>query len=143
LIQQSVCAIEFIGETLQTGTVQSIREARDELLVSTEKGRGWIELVTSAQAELLGIVLSDRVLTRQAIRLLARVQKLAAKRGKAIVSARDVEDGMKFLESLRSRVKRPDVRDAISIASRQLKKAAGQTVEANLKRLARSSPPRL
>jgi murein tripeptide amidase MpaA len=143
LIQQSVCAIEFIGETLQVGTVQSIREARDELLVSSEKGRGWIELVTSAQAELLGIVLSDKELTRQAIRLLARVQKLSAKRGKATVSARDVEDGIEFLEALRSRVKRPEVRAAISMASRQLKKAAGQTVDANLKRLARSSPPRL
>jgi murein tripeptide amidase MpaA len=143
LIQQSVCAIEFIGETLQAGSVQSIREARDELLVSTEKGRGWIEVVTSVQTELLGIVLSDRALTRQAIRLLARVQKLAAKRGKAIVSARDVADGMEFLDLLKSRVRRPDVREAISTASRQLKKAAGQTVEANLKRLARSNPPKL
>ena len=87
LIQQSVCAIEFIGETLQAGTVQSIRDARDELLVSTEKGRGWVELVTSVESDLLGIVLSDKALTRQAIRLLARVQKLAAKREKATVSA--------------------------------------------------------
>jgi murein tripeptide amidase MpaA len=143
LIQQSVCAIEFIGETLQAGTVQSIRDARDELLVSTEKGRGWIEVVTSVQSDLLGVVLADKILTRQAIRLLARVQKLAAKRGQAIVSARDVEDGMEFLDSLRSRVTRPDVRDAISIASRQLEKAAGQTVEANLKRLAKANPPKL
>jgi hypothetical protein len=143
LIQQSVCAIEFIGETLQVGTVQSIREARDNLLVSTENGRGWIELAKGAQAELLGIVLADKALTRRAIRLLARVQKLAAKREKAIVSARDVEDGMEFLESLRSRVTRPEVRDAIFIASRQLRKAAGQTVEANLKRLAKSNPPKL
>lgn len=143
LIQQSVCAIEFIGETLQAGTVQSIRDARDELLVSTEKGRGWIEVVTSVQADLLGIVLSDKTLTRRAMRLLARVQKLTAKRGKTIVSARDVEDGMEFLELLKSRVTRPDVRDAISMASRQLKKAAGLTVEANLKKLARSNPPKL
>jgi hypothetical protein len=77
------------------------------------------------------------------MRLLARVQKLTAKRGKTIVSARDVEDGMEFLELLKSRVTRPDVRDAISMASRQLKKAAGLTVEANLKKLARSNPPKL
>ena len=143
LIQQSVCAIEFIGETIQAGTVESIRAARDELLRPTEKGRGWIELVASVQAEMLGKVLSDKALTKRAISLLSRVQKLAAKREKAIVSARDVEDGVEFLESLRSRVTRPEVRDAISIAGRQLKKAAGQTVEANLKMLAKSNPPKL
>src|SRR5262245_41270815 len=36
LIQQSICAIEFIGETLQAGTVESIRVARDKLLLPTE-----------------------------------------------------------------------------------------------------------
>jgi hypothetical protein len=143
LIQQSVCAIEFIGETLQAGTVQSIRAARDELLLPTEKGRGWIDLVTSVQAELLGIVLSDKALTRRAIRLLGRVQKLAARREKAIVSARDVEDGIEFLESLKSRAMRPEVRQAISIVNRQLKKAAGQTGDEILKKLARSNPPKL
>ena len=44
LIQQSVCAIEFIGSTLQAGTVQSIRDARDELLFRPKKaavGSSW------------------------------------------------------------------------------------------------------
>jgi murein tripeptide amidase MpaA len=143
LIQQSVCAIEFIGETLQAGTVQPIRDVRDELLVPIEKGRGWIELVTSIQAELLGILLSDKALTKRAINLLSRVQKLSAARKKATVSARDVEDGIEFLESLKSRATRPEVREAISIVNRQLKKAAGQTVEAILKKLAKSNPPTL
>src|SRR6266498_521084 len=143
LIQQSVCAIEFIGETFQAGTVQPIRDARDELLVPTEKGRGWIELVTSVQAELLGMVLSDKALTKRAMSLLSRVQKLSAARKKATVSAGDVEDGIEFLESLKSRATRPEVREAISIVNRQLKKAAGQTVEAILKKLAKSNPPRL
>ena len=143
LIQQSVCAIEFIGETIQAGTVESIRAARDELLRPTEKGRGWIELVASVQAELLGKVLSDKALTERAISLLSRVQKLAAKRKKATVSARDVENGIEFLESLKSRTTHPEVREAISIVNRQLQKAAGQTVEAILKKLAKSNPPKL
>ena len=92
------------------------------------------------QAELLGIVLSDKALTKRAMRLLSRVQKLAAKREKAIVSTSDVADGMEFLELLKSRVTRPEVRNAISMASRQLKKAEGQTVEAALKKLANSDP---
>lgn len=142
LIYQSVCAIEFIGETLQAGTVEPIRAARDELLVPTEKGRGWIEWVGSIQGELLGIVLSDKALAKRAMSLLGRAQKLVAKREKSTISARDVEDGINFLESLKSSATRPEARDAISIASRQLKKAAGQTVEGILKKLARSNPPR-
>ena len=143
LIQQSICAIEFIGETLQAGTAQPIRDARDELLVPTEKGRGWIELVSSVQVELLGIVLADKALTKRATGLLWRIQKLAAKREKATVSAGDVEDGIEFLESLKSRATRPEVREALSTVNKQLKKAAGQTLEAVLKKLAKSKPPKL
>jgi len=143
LIQQSVCAIEFIGETLQARTVESIRAARDELLEPSEKGRGWIDFVSSVQHELLGIVLSNKVLTKRAMSLLGRVQKLSAARGKATVSATDVEDGIEFLESLKSRATRPEVREAISVVNRQLKKATGQTVETILKKLAKSNPPKL
>ena len=142
LIQQSICAIEFIGETLQAGTVQSIRAARDELLVPTEKGRAWIELVSSVEVELLGIVLSDKGLTKRAVTLLRRAQKLVAKRDKATVSAGDVEDGIAFLESLGSRATSPEAHKAISIISGQLKKAGGQTVEATLIKLAKSNPRR-
>ena len=72
--------------------------------------------------------------------LLRRVQKLVAKRGKATVSAGDVEEGIAFLKSLRSRTTSPEVRKAISIVNRQLKKAAGQTVEMFLKKLAKCKP---
>jgi murein tripeptide amidase MpaA len=142
LIQQSVCAIEFIGETLQAGTVESIRAARDEVLEPSKKGRGWIDFVSSVQHELLGIVLTDKALTKRAMSLLGRVQKLSAARRKAVVSATDVEDGIDFLESLKSRATRPEVREAISVVSRQLKKSSGQTVETILKKLAKSGPPR-
>ena len=143
LMLQSVCAIEFIGGTLQGRTVQPIRDARDELLASSEKGRGWIGLVNSVQVELLGIVLSDKALTKRAMSLLWRVHKLVAKRDKATVSAGDVEDGMAFLDSLTSRGTSPEAREVISIVNRQLRKAAGQTVETILKRLAKSTPPKL
>jgi hypothetical protein len=68
---------------------------------------------------------------------------LSAARGKATVSATDVEDGIEFLESLKSRATRPEVREAISVVNRQLKKASGQTVETILKKLAKSNPPKL
>jgi len=142
LIQQSVCAIEFIGETIQAGSLESVRAARDELLFPTEKGRGWVDMLTSVQTELLGIVLSDKALTKRALSLLGRVQKLAAKKTKATVSANDVKDGVEFLETLKSRATRPEVRDAISVVNRNLKKADGQTVETILKKLAKSNPPK-
>ena len=72
--------------------------------------------------------------------LLWRVQKLVAKRDKATVSAGDVEDGIAFLESLRSRATSPEVRKAISIINRQLRKAAGQTVETILKKARQVQP---
>ena len=142
LIQQSVCAIEFIGETFQAGTVEAIRAARDELLVGTEKGRGWIEFVDNVQVELLGIVFSDKALTKRAVSLLWRIQKLAAKKEKATVSADDVADGIRFLDSLKSRARRPEVREAISIINRHLEKAAGQTITTILKKIAKSNPPK-
>ncbi len=139
LIEQSVCAIEFIGETLQAGSVQAIRDVRDERLVPTPAGRGWIELINGLQFELLGIVLSDPTLTRRAIGLLKRVRKLAGAKERATVSARDVEDGVLFLDMLRSRAT-PEARHAINIVSRRLKKATGQTVDAVVEQLAKSKP---
>jgi hypothetical protein len=100
-------------------------------------------LVSSVQDELLGIILSDKALTKRGMGLLSRVQKLVAKRAKATVSSSDVEDGIEFLESLKSRTTRPEVREAISIVNKQLKKAAGQTVETILKKLAKSNAPKL
>jgi murein tripeptide amidase MpaA len=143
LIFQSVCAVEFISTTFKVGTVQPMREIRDELLVVSEQGRGWIELVNSIQIEVLGIVLSDKGLTRKAKTLLTRVLKLIAERDKARVSDADVEDGIAFLESLRPRAKSPKIREAITAIHRQLKKAAGQPVDGILKNLAKSKPPRL
>jgi hypothetical protein len=139
LIEQSVCAIEFIGETLQAGSVQAIRDVRDERLVPTPAGRGWIELINGLQFELLGIVLSDPTLTRRAIGLLKRVRKLVGAKERATVSARDVEDGVLFLDMLRSRAT-PEARHAINIVSRRLKKATGQTVDAVVEQLAKSKP---
>ena len=143
LINQSVCAIEFIGETLQAGTVEPIRAARDELLLPTEHGRAWIDFVVSIQSELLVTILSDRDLTKQAMGLLGRVQELAYGRERTTVSEADVKDGIAFLELLKSRATRAEVRDAISVVNTELKKTVGQTVASILTSLAKSTPPKL
>ena len=83
-------------------------------MLTTENGRGWVDLVSNIQVELLGIVLSDKALTERALKLLPRVQELAAEKDRTTVSADDVKDGVEFLESLKSRTTRSDVGDAIS-----------------------------
>ncbi len=143
LMVENICTIEFLGETLQAQSVESIRVARDELLEPTEQGRGWIEFVSNVQVELLGIVLSDRALTERAMGLLARVQELAAGREKTTIGEQDVADGIEFLESLKSRVKREEVQEAISTVNSYLKEASGQTVETVLQKLAKSDPPKV
>ncbi|HKG80662.1 MAG TPA: M14 family zinc carboxypeptidase [Pyrinomonadaceae bacterium] len=142
LMHEDVCALTFLGETLQGGTVESIRVARDELLVPTEEGRAWVDLVSNVQSELLGTVLSDEALTKRALSLLPRVQELAAEKDKATVTADDVRDGVEFLESLRSAATRSEVGDAISVVIEHLTKAEGQTVEAILKELTQFNPPK-
>lgn len=141
LMHQSICVFQFLGETIQGGTVESIRAARDELLLPTENGRGWVDMVSNIQIELLGIVLSDKALTERALSLLKRVQELAANKERATVSADDVKDGVEFLESLRSRAARSEVGNAISVVIEHLTKAEGQAVAVVLKELTQFNPP--
>lgn len=47
LMQETVCGPTFIAETLMAGTVDPIRAARDEVLVTTEQGRSWLDLVSN------------------------------------------------------------------------------------------------
>jgi len=143
LMYEDTCALSFLGETLQGGTVEPIRAARDELLLATENGRGWVDLVSNIQVELLGVVLSDKALTERALTLVTRLQELAANKERATVTADDVRDGVEFLEALRSRSTRPEVGDALSAVIEHLTKADGQTVEAVLKDLTQSTPPRI
>jgi murein tripeptide amidase MpaA len=140
LMHRETCALAFLGETLQGGTVEPIRAARNELLLPTEEGRAWVDLVSNIQTDLLGIVLSDEALTKRALSLVTRVQELAAEKDRTTINADDVKDGVEFLDELASRATRPEVSKAISIVNEQLQKADGQTVETILKQLAQSKP---
>jgi murein tripeptide amidase MpaA len=142
LMHQSICVFSFLGETLQSGSVDSIRAARDEVLLATENGRAWVDLVNDIQIDLAVIVLSDKALTERALTLLSRVQELAANKDRATITADDVKDGVEFLDALKSRTKRAEVGDAISVVIDHLQKGEGQTVESILKTLTQSTPPR-
>jgi hypothetical protein len=73
LVQQCICAIELIGWRLlgRDTEVRALRRVRDELLGSTEEGRGWIALFERVQTPLLTIVLEDPDLAGRAARLVA------------------------------------------------------------------------
>jgi hypothetical protein len=73
LIQQCICAIELIGWRLlgRDTEIRALRRVRDELLGSTEEGRGWIALFERVQTPLLATVLEDPDLAGRAARLLA------------------------------------------------------------------------
>jgi murein tripeptide amidase MpaA len=123
LIQQSICAIEFIGTTLLGGSVQAARAVRDRRLATTAAGREWIARVERIQTPLLGRVLADEALTREAIALFERAQELLAN-DRAVVSERDVARGLALVEALAARetsvsVRRDlaAIRDALGTAS--------------------------
>jgi len=140
LIQQSICAIDFIGTSLFGLSVQSIRTIRDRMLAKTEAGRGWIDLFERVQFPLLGIVLSDKKLTKEAATLVRRVKTLAIQHKKAIVSKEDVERGIAFLDELAKRTTDKKVKIDISTVSRFLKGSGGQDVEKVIAKLGKSKP---
>ncbi|MCU1548620.1 MAG: peptidase carboxypeptidase [Arthrobacter sp.] len=73
LVKQCICSIELIGWRLlgRDTEVQALRRVRDELLGSTEAGRGWIALFERIQTPLLTVVLEDPDLAGRAARLVA------------------------------------------------------------------------
>lgn len=151
LIQQSICAIEFIGATLleRTTEVQAIRDVRDERFATTAAGRRLIALFDRIQTPLLGVVLADESLTREAMSLLERASKLIGD-DRAIVSDRDVRRGLALLDSLADRVTSRSVRRDLATVRKPLTKASGKSIRRILedligphRRRARKRPPDL
>ena len=127
LMLQSICAIEFIGGSLLGVSVSSLRSVRDDLLQTTAKGRQWIALAERIQAPLLGVVLSDNSLTKEAMELLGRARELLGN-DKAVVSQRDVKRGLALVDRMVDRVESRKVRRDLATLRTQLEKASGKSV---------------
>jgi murein tripeptide amidase MpaA len=138
LLQQSICTIELIGAMLlsRSTDVQAFRDVRDELLATSKAGRRWISLFERIQSPVLGAVLADESLKPEAISLLERAQKLLENE-EAIVSARDVERGLAFLDSLVQREPLANQRRDLATVRKQLEKADGERVRTILDDLLR------
>ncbi len=138
LIQQSICAIEFIGAEFgsRRTDVQGFRDVRDELLATTRAGRRWISLYERMQIPMLATVLADASFMRQAIRLLDRARKLL-KNDEAIVSDREVQQGLAFLDSLAQRDTLAGLRRDLAAVRKLIQEASGRSVRTILENLLR------
>jgi murein tripeptide amidase MpaA len=128
LIEQSVCAIDFIGTTMsgQMAAVDSIRAVRDDMLATTDAGLGWIDLLERVQASLLSEILSDESLKKEAVSLFERAAALADK-DSAKLSPRDVARARAFLQAVAERVPTADLKRDISQITDRLATSAGRT----------------
>lgn len=142
LIQQSICAIELIGGMLlgRTTVVEAMRGVRDDLLATTDAGRGWISLFERAQAPVLEQLLSDEKLTKEAMTLLERAGKLVEDE-KADIGADDVKRGIALLDAVADRATSPELKRDLHAVRSQLDKARGKSARSVVEGLMRSSPP--
>jgi murein tripeptide amidase MpaA len=141
LIEQSVCAIDFIGTTISDTApdVDSIRALRDDKLATTDAGRDWIDLVERVQAPLLGTIMGEESLTKDAVGLFERAAALVNKRS-AKLGRRDVERARQFLDAVAERVATPDLKRDISQVADRLAKSDGQTAKQIVATLMRERP---
>ena len=129
LMQQSICAIEFIGGTL-LGTTRGLarmRSVRDEQLATTDAGRKLIALFERVQFPLLGLIMTDESLTKEAMGLLEISTKLLEK-DKTVLTTREVKRGLGFIDSLASRVTSKDLRRDLVTIRKQLESSANKSV---------------
>jgi hypothetical protein len=127
LIEQSTCAIEFIGASLidAPNIVEEVRSVRDQTLSTTPPGLEWIELFERIQGQVLSQILSDENLSKEAASLLKRGGTLL-RSDSARLTERDLARARVFLQLLAKRLP-PDVRTDIDEIQVRLASAKGQT----------------
>lgn len=129
LMQQSICAIEFIGSTLlgTTAGLARMRGVRDEQLATTKAGRELIALFERVQFPLLGMILADESLTKEAMGLLDISIKLLEK-DETVLTKREVERGLRFVDSLATRVTSKALRRDLATVRKHLEGSANKSV---------------
>ena len=136
LLLQSICAIEFIGTTLfrPARKLEKMRDVRDQQLATTDAGRQLIALFERVQIPLLGLILADKYLTKEAMSLLDISLKLLENE-EAKVPTRELERGLAFLDSLANRTTSKTLRRDLDTIRKQVKSSGNKTVGKVLKQL--------
>jgi murein tripeptide amidase MpaA len=134
LMQQCICAIELIGTKLleRDDEVSTLRRVRDDLFATTEAGREWIGLFERVQTSLVGIVLRDERLSREAADLLESAARLVQEEDSTI-TREHVDRGLAVIRRLAERSESDEVRadlDAVATTLRQLlDRTSGEAIE--------------
>ncbi len=141
LMQQSICAIEFIGSTLLgTGTgLTTLRSVRDRQMAATNAGRELIALFERVQFPLLSLILADQSLMKEAMGLLDLSTKLL-ERDETVLTAREVERGLAFVDALAARTESTSLRRDLDTVRQQLKLSVDQSVADALKKVLGTTP---
>ena len=145
-VQQCICAIELIGARLlgRATEITSLRRVRDDLLATTDAGRQWIVLFERVQASLLGAVMADERLGREAAELVTILGALAADEERVL----DRDEADRVLAFLRrlvrsgvSRGHRADLRAVRELVGEATDRAAREILATMMARAPRTGEP--
>lgn len=141
LAQQCICAIELIGTRWleREKEISALRRVRDELLGTTEGGRGWIALFERVQGPLVGVLLRDESLSTEAAGLLESAGRLVEDE-KATLSEEDVEHALSFIRKLGRLAESDEARRDLSAAGSVLTEMRGNRVGDAIQSLMRRGP---
>jgi hypothetical protein len=117
-----------------------MRAIRDEQLAKTDAGRELVALFERVQFELLGLVLADESLTKEAMELGETSFKLLEQQ-ETVLSTREVERGLAFIDSLASRTTSKELLIDLDTIRKQLKASTDKSFAKILDELAATSAP--
>lgn len=134
------CALQFFGAALpgSTSGLEKMRQVRDEQLATTEAGRELISLFERVQFSVLGLILVDESLTKEAMELLQISFKLLEQE-ETVLTRSEVERGLAFLDSLASRTTDRDLLTDLETVRKQLGVSADKSFSKILDVLAGTS----
>jgi hypothetical protein len=126
-VQQCICAIELIGLRLlgREDEVDALRRVRDELLATTPEGREWIALFERVQTPLMGALLEDERLGRQAAELVTAAGALLADEQR-VLDPELAEQARSLLAELTERAPSPELVADLRAVAQPLDDAAGR-----------------
>ena len=141
LMQQSVCAIEFIGIKLFEGDteVAALRAIRDDLLATTAAGREWIALFERAQFALLSSAMRDANLLAAAGEVIRTAARSVGDKG-AVFNEADSTRASALLKKLRVKVKLRALQQDLDAVGARIQQLSGKRMQQVIESLMRQKP---
>lgn len=136
------CALTFFSAT-QAGSesgLEKMRAIRDEQLATTDAGRELIALFERVQFSVLDLVLADESLIKEATELLEISFKFL-EQSETVLSTREVERGLAFIDSLASRTTSKELLIDLDTIRKQLKASTDKSFAKILDGLRGTSAP--